>query len=757
MTAPAALADALASHYRFDRELGAGGMATVYLAHDHKHGRDVAVKVLRANLAETLGRDRFLREIQLAARLNHPHILPLYDSGETAGFLYFVMPVMKGQTLRDRLMQEPVLPVDEALRVSIAVADALDYAHRHDIVHRDIKPENILLHEGHAVVADFGIGKAVVASSTATGLAFTQVGVTIGTPAYMSPEQAAGGDLDGRSDLFALGCVMFEMLTGTPAFSGPTAQAVIAQRFVYSPPAITESRSEVPPAIADTVARLLQRSPDDRFTSGAQVVAALRAQSTPTPASAPAATDRARGDASIAVLPFTNMSADPENEYFSDGLTEELITDLSSVKALRVISRASSLQLKGTTKGMREIGRTLGVRYVLTGSARKAGNALRITAQLTDTTTDEQVWAEKFSGTMDDVFDVQERVSRAIVSALKVTLSAAEDSQLAARPIKDPRAFELYLKAQVLARRYGASMDQVNALLDRAADIEGWTPPLRAMRAYLWVTQLRAGMSTDPEHLARAEKEARALITEEPSLPYGYSLQGFVSYERGELPETVRYLSKALERDASDADAWFFKGIALEAAGQGPAAIDFARQCLERDPLSPMACALLGSAYWFTGHAAEGLALHEQALVLDSDNPILHWTAGYTYALLHRATDARVHARWMQNRVAQMPYTVQLVSLLDAMEGRPAEALALLGTLADMTFDAHITVHLSESYAMAGDTGHALRVLELAVTRGFYPTDYISVHCPFLENLRGTAEFDRIAAIAARRAAEFRA
>jgi eukaryotic-like serine/threonine-protein kinase len=158
MTAPAALADALASHYRFDRELGAGGMATVYLAHDHKHGREVAIKVLRANLAETLGRDRFLREIQLAARLNHPHILPLYDSGEAAGFLYFVMPVMKGQTLRDRLAQEPVLPVDEAIRLSIAVADALDYAHRHDIVHRDIKPENILLHEGHAVVSDFGIG-----------------------------------------------------------------------------------------------------------------------------------------------------------------------------------------------------------------------------------------------------------------------------------------------------------------------------------------------------------------------------------------------------------------------------------------------------------------------------------------------------------------------------------------------------------------------------------------------------------------------
>ena len=226
----------------------------------------------------------------------------------------------------------------------------------------------------------------------------------------------------------------------------------------------------------------------------------------------PSAPDRARRDSSIAVLPFTNLSADPDNEYFSDGLTEELITDLSGVKALHVISRTSSLQLKGTTKGMREIGRTLGVRYALTGSARKAGNALRITAQLVDTTTDEQIWAEKYSGTMDDVFDVQERVSRAIVTALRVKLSASEDDRLAERPIKNPRAFELYLRAQVLVRRYGASMDQVNALLDRAIEIEGLSPPLRALRAYLWVTQVRAGMSTDAVHLARAEAEARALI-----------------------------------------------------------------------------------------------------------------------------------------------------------------------------------------------------------------------------------------------------
>ena len=731
-------------------------MATVYLAHDHKHGREVAIKVLRPDLGAAVGRERFLREIQLAARLNHPNILALYDSGEAGGCLYFVMPVMAGRTLRDRLSSGPPLSVDEAVRIAIEVADALDYAHRHDIVHRDVKPENILLHEGHAVVADFGIGRALAAASAATGLMFTQIGVTVGTPSYMSPEQAAGGDLDGRSDLFALGCVMYEMLTGQVAFAGASPQAVIAKRFAYSPPPITDSRPEISAAVGDTVARLLQRSADDRFASGAQVVAALRGQHTPSMASG-VVPDRNCHDTSIAVLPFANLSADPDNEYFSDGLTEELITDLSSVKALRVISRTSSLQFKGTSKGMRDIGRTLGVRYALTGSARKAGNALRITAQLVDTTSDQQIWADKYSGTMDDVFDVQERVSRAIVSALRVTLTASEDERLAERPIRDPRAFELYLRAQALVRRYGASMDQVNALLNRAIEIEGLSPPLRALRAYLWITQLRAGMTTDATHLARAETEARALINIAPNAAYGYSLLGFVSYERGALADTVRYLTRALEFDGSDPDALFFRGIALEAAGQSEAAIAAGRRFLDVDPLSPLAGVLLNSAYWFVGRPQEGLDRHEHALVLDPENPIIHWSLGYTYALLDRVADARVQAQWMQARAPQMPYTVQLVALVEGMTGRPADALAALSTLGDMSFDGHITFHLSESFAVAGDPPTALRLLEQAVERGFYPHDYIAVYCPFLAALRGREEFGRTVARAAERVAAFRA
>ncbi|MBA3890707.1 MAG: protein kinase [Gemmatimonadaceae bacterium] len=752
MTDPSLLADALADRYRLLGPLGQGGMATVYLAHDHKHGREVAIKVLRPELAKSLGRERFLREIQLAARLSHPHILPLYDSGEAAGVLYFVMPVMQGQTLRERLVAGVPLPVEEAVRVATEVADALDYAHRHDIVHRDIKPENILLHEGHAIVADFGIGKAI-AAATVHDAAVTQIGVTVGTPAYLSPEQAAGDSLDGRSDLFALGCVLYEMLTGEVAFTGANTPAVIGKRFTYTPPPVTSSRADIPAGVAATTTRLLCQSPDDRFASGAEVVAALRAMRS----SSSSSNGHARHPRSIAVLPFANLSSDAENEFFSDGLTEEIITDLSGVKALRVTSGVSARQLKGTTKGVREIGRLLGVRYALTGSVRRAGNALRVAAQLVDTDTDEQLWGEKFSGTMEDVFDVQERVSRAIVGALRVTLSAGEDARLAERPIRDARAYELYLKAQELVRRYGAPIERVLALLDRADEIEGPSLPLRALRTYTQIMQMRAGMTTDAGDLVRAESEARALLVEAPDAAYGHALLGYIAYERGDLAGAVRGLTRALECDPSDADARFFLGISLEAAGQHEASFTTAKRFLELDPLSSMAALMLCSTYWFVGLPGKGLDVLENAVTLDPENPIMRWTLGYTHALLGHQDVAREHATWMEAHVPQMPYTAHLTALVHAMDGRAADAVARLRAIEAMQFDGHLTFHISEPYALAGEHEVALRLLADAVERGFYPGDFIASHCPFLEPLRGLPEFPPIAARAAQRVAEFRA
>ncbi len=296
------LKKALAERYAIERELGQGGMATVYLASDRKHNRAVAVKVLNPELASAIGPDRFLREIEISAGLDHPHILPLYDSGEADGFLYYVMPYLEGGSLRDRLVREKQLPLDEALQIAREVADALSYAHGHDVVHRDIKPENIMLAGGHARVADFGIARAI---SAAGGQRLTQTGLAIGTPVYMSPEQAAGGqDIDGRSDLYSLACVLFEMLAGTPPFTG-SAESIVRQHLVAEPPAITTLRPAVPAQVAGAIMRALSKTPADRFSPAAQFADALRP-----PAAAPvphfvsrsaAATDPARATIAFAL------------------------------------------------------------------------------------------------------------------------------------------------------------------------------------------------------------------------------------------------------------------------------------------------------------------------------------------------------------------------------------------------------------------------------------------------------------------------
>ena len=447
----------------------------------------------------------------------------------------------------------------------------------------------------------------------------------------MSPEQAAGGELDGRSDLFALGCVLYEMLTGEVAFTGPTVQAIIARRFVYSPPRVTELRNSIPEVVSQTVERLLAKAPAERPATGAQVVAALR--------TGEFATSRPpREDKSLAVLPFVNRSTDADNEYFAEGLTEELITDLARVRELRVISRTSSMQLKGTTKGIREIGRDLGVRYMLEGSVRRAGNSLRITAQLIDAQSDAQLWAEKYNGTMDDVFDVQERVSRAIVDALDVTLSSDEDRRLADRPIQDVRAFELFLQARQELRRY--SVERGMGFLRQAIAIEGEVPALRALRAQALVTQVRAGMNRNLQPLVEAEAEARALVELAPDASYGYAILGFVDYERGNLRESFRFLTAALDRDPNDADSHFYLGITLIAAGQQEAARRLSLRLSASDPLSPIAGMLAGVASWFVGRAADGLGQMEQSLTLDPDSIIHRWTLGYHYALVGRFADA---------------------------------------------------------------------------------------------------------------------
>ena len=731
----------LSGRYRVERELGRGGMATVYLAQDLRHDRSVAIKVLAASGQSREGDERFQQEIRIAAQLSHPHILTVLDSGEAAGCRYYVMPFVAGESLRDRLRRESKLPLADAVQIAREVAEALDYAHRAGIVHRDIKPENILLHEGHAVVADFGIARA---TSMPASSGLTATGLVIGTPAYLSPEQVTGGDIDGRSDLYSLGCVLYECLTGQQPFSGPTGAAPIGQRLRGLQTPARGIRAEMTDALDRVVQMALAVDPAARFSTGRAFAEALLRPSE----------DRTGSDRpALAVLPFANLSPDPENEYFADGLTEEIMADLSKVKALRVISRTSSMQFKGTQKDVRAIGRDLGVRYVLEGSVRRAGNSLRITAQLIDADTDQHLWADKYSGTMDDVFEVQERVSREIVKALNVTLTKDEERQLGDRAIVNVRAFELFLQARQELRRY--NLDRATTLVAQAVQIEGNTLPLRALAAWAKVSLVRFGVSRDPHILDDVETEGVALIDLEPDAAYGYGLLGYVEYERGRHDRAVRHLRAALARDPNDSDLWLYLGVALIAAGANDQAREASEQFLLRDPLASWAWMLAGVHPWFVGRFDLTVEPLKRSLELDPENFMARWTAGYGFATLGRLDDASRHADWLNQVGPDVPYTRQLVALLDALRGRPADALSRLATVDVSLLDGHHTFHVAESFAMAGDLERGLDLLARAVDAGFYPYPFIAEHCPFLAPLRPLPRFAEILDKARRRSEAF--
>ncbi len=676
----ARLTAALSGRYTIERELGQGGMATVYLAHDVKHDREVAIKVLRVEVAESLGRERFVREIRIAARLTHPHILPLYDSGEAGDFLFFVMPVLQGQTVRDRLVQEGQLPVEVAVRIALEVADALDYAHRHDIVHRDIKPENILLHEGHAIVADFGIGKAVVAAASESPT-LTQVGVTVGTPAYMSPEQAAGDAIDGRSDLFSLGCVLFEMLTGAAPFTGATVQAIIARRFIDTPPEVTSLRSTVPVAVSRTVAKLLEKEPGARYTTGAFVVEALRSQDN-------AVTASRHPDSSVAVLPFVNMSADPDNEFFSDGITDDIIMALSRVAGLRVAARASTFTFKGKDAGLATIGATLGVRTVLQGSVRRAGNRVRVTAQMMNAADGSQLWSERYDRDLDDIFAIQDEIARGIVQELELTLGLKHPSApLVVRPTDDLQAYQLYLRGSEAAHQRSPTalrraIDFFRQALERDPDYA---------RAHAGLAEAYIGLGVYqyvPTGEARREAE-RALAAAErldPDLALVHVLWGQLKlYLRPDWPTAGENLAKALKLDPDLALAHAYSAYLSGLLGDWAACTAEAGRAIAADPLSMFVRAVATMGFGISGDlacdSAAALRAHDAALAIDPNAMIHLWMSAIRLGDLGRFDEA-IHRMARAVELTQRgPMVVGMFGRILGLAGRRADALAIRAEL----------------------------------------------------------------------------
>ncbi|MGE5749637.1 MAG: protein kinase domain-containing protein, partial [Gemmatimonas sp.] len=467
---PSALCDALSDRYTIERELGEGGMATVYLARDNRHDRSVALKVLRAEQSAALGPERFEREIKLLARLRHPFVLPLHDSGEAAGSLYFVMPYVEGESLRARLMRERTLALDDVTAIVTQIADALDYAHGEGVVHRDVKPENILLsRHGHALLADFGIarGAAPDAGRMDSAANITQAGMAIGTAAYMSPEQALGEkDIDGRSDVYSLGCVVYEALSGRPPFTGATPLSVVAQHVGLPAPVLT-AHPPLAQSVVHAVARALEKKPVDRFDS---VTAFARALASDANQSVLPAALASTLRLSIAVLPVAHRSADAETEFFSEGMTEELINALAKVEGLRVVSRSSAYAFKSGDVPLREIGMRLNVGFLLEASVRRAGNRLRMTAQLVDVEKDSMLWSETYERQLEDVFAVQDDITRSIVRTITEALQLGH--LRGAEPVQQARSLEAYdlylLGRHHWYKRTEASMRRALELFDQA-------------------------------------------------------------------------------------------------------------------------------------------------------------------------------------------------------------------------------------------------------------------------------------------------
>jgi len=658
------LAASLADRYRIERRpdgslslLGRGGTATVYLAHDLRHDRHVALKIVHPELAISVGTERFLREIRFIARLSHPHILPLFDSGEADGLLYYVMPYLQGGSLRRQLDNEGRLPIPTAIRIVREVALALDHAHRQGVIHRDIKPENILFEDDQAVVADFGIATAMEAAG---GDRLTESGRAIGTPAYMSPEQAGGeGAIDGRSDIYSLGCVLYEMLGGQPPFTGPTPQAIMTQQVIAPLPPLRSRRPEVPEAVARVLGRALAKEPGDRFATAAEFTAALEgAGSSARPgdsagrrrlmvtagvltvaALAVAVALANRGETpvttpTIAVLPFQNLGA-AEDGYFADGITEEITSRLAMLPRLGVISRTSANQYRGTRKPLKTIGRELGAEYVLEGSVRweKPPGGLsrvRVTPQLIRVSDDRHLWAGQYDETLEQVFQVQSRVAERVASALQLALQEPDRQALAAQPTANLRAYDFYLRGNDYFTRAGdhAGIRMAEEMYTKATEMDPAFALAFARLARIHIWQFHIFSDRTQARLALARSAVDSALRLQPGLPEAHLALGQIHYW-GELDyqRALREFRIAQAGGPGNGDLAWARGLVERRLGQWEQAVADLRRAVDLDPRSAVKNLDLFELYLRRREYAEAERYVDRALELEPDSPVYIYKA----------------------------------------------------------------------------------------------------------------------------------
>jgi TolB-like protein/Tfp pilus assembly protein PilF len=757
------LADALRERYALEKELGRGGMATVYLAQDLRHHRPVALKVLEPELSVGVGPERFRREIETAARLEHPHILPVLDSGEARGWLWYTMPYVEGESLRQRLNSVGRLPVVEALRLTREAALALDFAHRHGIVHRDVKPENILLSDNQALVADFGIAKAL---EVAGDERLTGTGAAVGTPTYMSPEQAAGGQVDARSDIYALGSVLYEMLTGEPPFTGRTPQGIIARRFLESAPSVRRLRDAVPTDVEEAVARALAREPADRFQTAAEFARALAGAAagplvlTSAPASsglaAPPATrpskrprrrvpagvtllalgfllglgvlfawlqagagDQGAGNAKLlAVLPFENLGG-AEDEYFADGITDEVRGKLAALPGLQVIAGGSSSEYRRTTKPPQQIARELGVQYLLTGRVRwekgpGGQSRVRVSPELVEVrprAMPTTKWQEPLEAPLTDVFRVQADIAGRVAEALNVALGADARARLGERPAANLPAYDAYLKGEeisgdmasnpnpVMLRRALPYYEQAVAL--DSGFVEAWA---RLSLAHSLIYMNGTPLPAEAEAARGAAERALALA---PGRAEGrLALGNYYGYVLHENQRALEQYALGLRIAPNNAELLIHSGFAERDLGQWEAALAHFRQAQKLNPrVAVTAVGLSWTLVWFRQYA-QALKAAEQGLALDPANLHLLRTKAMIYLAQGDLAGARAVLRSAPKEVEPVDLVAHMANYYDLFWVLEEEQQLLLLRLPPTAFyDDRFAwgIVLAQTYALRGE------------------------------------------------------
>jgi serine/threonine protein kinase len=761
-------------HYEIVTCLGVGGMGEVYRARDVTLGREVAVKVLLDAMSRSETRARFETEARLLASLNHPNIATLFAFESIGGTSFLAMELVEGETLADQIARGP-LSVPEALSVFRQIAQGLAAAHAKGVVHRDLKPANIKVGPRRAAVdsaasageesdwgtvkiLDFGLAKATAglhleasgsdSVSPTLAVGATQEGQILGTVAYMSPEQTRGQLVDGRTDIWSFGVCLYEALLGRLPFAGNTPADLFSSILRDLPEPPSGLRADLPKPLDEIVLRCLEKDRERRFPSASHLLEALTACANRSAPGPPDPRPKESGDrTSIAVLPFTNMSSDPDNEYFSDGLTEEIITDLSKVKAIRVVPRTSIMQLKGTDKSLATISTELGVRYLLEGSVRKAGERLRISAQLLDAEEDTHLWAEKYGGTLDDIFDIQERVSREIVGALKVELTPDDDRAFTSRPIDDVTAYDYYLRAKHAA--YSFTEEGTNHAVDllrRALEIVGDNVLLYSALGFAYGVNVDSGVRPElhERYLERAGECAAKLFELAPDSAEAYCLRSQIAFFRRDMQAAADDSKEALKRDPDNVDALVYRAGALCFAGQDASAET--QQLLHTDPLNPLGHIVHTWNPMNQGRFDEAAKAAQRWNDAHSDHPVSLLMWGEALARTGRPKEAADVFDRLANLPAQSTFGPVARFLAHALRGNQDEALRAGSPerLAGAELDPEFSWDVATGFALVGRPGKALEYLEHAANGGFINYPLFSTLDPLLENLRRHEGFERL-------------